>query len=42
MPRAEARGSLLGDEAKLIKPKWLVDDVREAVNRMQKGYSGTT
>ena len=31
-----------GGEAKLLKPKWLVDDVREAVNRMQKGYSGTT
>ena len=31
-----------GNEAKLVQPKWLVDDVREAVNTMQKGYSGST
>lgn len=28
-----------GDEAKLIKPNWLVDEVRQTVERMQKGYS---
>jgi len=28
-----------GDQAKLLKPKWLVDNVREAVNRMQVAYS---
>ncbi len=28
-----------GDEAKLIKPDWLVDEVRQKVERMQKGYS---
>ena len=28
-----------GDEARLIKPDWLVDEVRQTVERMQKGYS---
>lgn len=31
-----------GDEAKLLKPDWLVDDVKKAVNRMQIAYSGST
>jgi predicted DNA-binding transcriptional regulator YafY len=31
-----------GDEAKLLKPDWLVDDVKKAVNRMQVAYSGST
>lgn len=31
-----------GAEAKLLGPKWLVDDVREMVSRMHCAYSGTT
>ena len=31
-----------GDGAKLLKPDWLVDEVRETVNRMQNTYSGST
>ena len=37
-PELISRVLSFGDEAKVIKPKWLVEEVKEVVNRMGQVY----
>ena len=37
-PELISRVLSFGDEAKVIKPKWLVEEVKGVVNRMQQVY----
>lgn len=41
-PELISRVLSFGDEAKVIKPKWLVEGVQKAVNRMQRVYECDT